>query len=60
MPTYEFQCPECKGTSEVVAGFTESYVFPFCPKCDIQMKRNYSVPGIAFKGRGFYKTDNPK
>ena len=60
MPTYEFQCPDCGTKAEIKAGYTESYVFPWCDKCQIQMKRNYAVPNIAFKGQGFYSTDSKR
>lgn len=57
MPTYSFSCPDCGADKEVVAGFDEVYPFPWCDKCEIQMKRNYAVPNILFKGQGFYITD---
>lgn len=60
MPTYEFICPDCDKRAELKAGFTESYVFPWCDDCNIEMKRDYSVPGIQFKGQGFYTTDQGK
>lgn len=57
MPTYPFECPDCGASKEIKAAFDETYVFPWCDKCQIQMKRNYSVPAIQFKGQGFYSTD---
>lgn len=60
MPAYDFICPDCGATTEIKAAFDESYVFPWCEKCMIQMKRNYVVPNIVFKGQGFYVTDKGK
>lgn len=57
MTAYDFKCPQCGATTEVKAAMDEAYVFPWCPRCQIQMKRDYSVPNIQFKGQGFYTTD---
>lgn len=56
-PTYDFVCLDCGAKTEIKAAFDEAYVFPWCEKCMIQMKRDYSVPSIQFKGQGFYSTD---
>ena len=60
MPTYSFICADCDAKKEIRAGYTEAYVFPWCDDCGIQMKRNYSVPGLIFKGQGFYVNDKGK
>ena len=60
MPTYDFAYPDCDKTTEIKAAMDEAYIFPWCPDCGIQMKRNYSVPGLIFKGQGFYVNDKGK
>lgn len=60
MPTYEYECKECVISQEVIRGFKDEEVFPPCPSCGHKMTKVYGVPGISFKGSGFYKTDNPK
>ena len=57
MPTYEYQCEECKKTLEV---FQSIIAHPLrkCPKCGGKLKRLIGTGGgIIFKGSGFYATD---
>lgn len=51
MPTYEFKCAECNKTTEIIAGFNDTVIEPTC--CGGAMTRNYSTPGIIFKGNGW-------
>ena len=58
MPTYEFYCKKCENKFEKIVplGTKES----ICPKCKVKAKKMLSVPGVIFKGKGFYKTDLQK
>lgn len=52
MPTYDYQCPECKYTEEQIHSMTVSPEI-ICPKCNGQktvMKRLFSPPLFTVKG----------
>ena len=57
MPTYEYRCKECGEDLEVVQAFTDDPL-TVCPNCGGELRKVFAVPGITFKGSGFYKTDN--
>ncbi len=59
MPTYDYRC--AKGHRyEKQEPFGSPSEHP-CEKCgQVVAKRQLSVPAIAFKGSGFYKTDSRK
>lgn len=57
MPTYEYKCPECKDTIELMHAMNYPRVL-FCPKCKIEMNKGFGGgTGVHFKGSGFYETD---
>ena len=58
VPTYDYRC--AKGHRyEKVEPFGSPSEHP-CDKCGAVAKRQLSVPALAFKGSGFYKTDSRK
>ena len=58
MPTFDFHCPSCNHTFEETIGFGVKKLPP-CPKCHAKkVEKLLSMPGIAFKGGGFYKNDS--
>ena len=58
MPTFDFQCQKCKTTFEFNRPFG-SKANPPCPGCaSKKTEKLMSVPAIAFKGSGWYKTDS--
>lgn len=59
MPTYEYQCENCRDRFEVRQRFVEEPLST-CPKCSGPVHRVYHPVGIVFKGSGFYVTDNRK
>jgi putative FmdB family regulatory protein len=59
MPKYEYACKSCGEHLEVVQSFTDAPPTE-CPACGGPLRRVFSAPGIAFKGSGFYRTDNRK
>jgi len=62
MPTYDYECKECKNIFEISLGISDlDKVNPKCPKCKSECKRLVSGgTGIIFKGSGFYCNDYPK
>lgn len=64
MPTYEYSCHTCKSVFLKFMSFKEyeklrKKSVP-CPHCKSPSKRNFSVPSIEFKGKGFYVNDSKK
>jgi putative FmdB family regulatory protein len=57
MPIYEYACPACGHTFDVIQKATDPPV-TLCPKCGgKKVKKRMSSPAIQFKGSGFYITD---
>lgn len=60
MPTYEYECNNCKLHFELLQGINDSPV-KNCPKCGGSVRRLISGgAGLIFKGSGFYITDYQK
>lgn len=59
MPKYEYACKSCGEHLEAVQSFADAPLTE-CPACGGQLRKVFSPPGIAFKGSGFYRTDNRK
>jgi putative FmdB family regulatory protein len=59
MPKYEYACKSCGEHVEVVQSFADAPLTE-CPACGGPLRKVFSPPGIAFKGSGFYRTDNRK
>ena len=59
MPKYEYACKSCGERLEVVQSFTDAPLTE-CPSCGGVLRKVFSPPSIAFKGSGFYRTDNRK
>ena len=55
MPMYEYRCPICNTQMELELSMDHDLVR--CTDCGAQANRIYSVPGLVFKGKGFYSTD---
>ncbi|TAK23299.1 MAG: FmdB family transcriptional regulator [Chloroflexota bacterium] len=59
MPVWEFVCEStgCLERFELTKRFTD---LPegTCPRCGSKARKLLSVPGIVFKGTGWYKTDS--
>ena len=57
MPTYEYQCQQCKKRHEAAQSITARPLTK-CPRCGGRLKRLISSSsGFLFKGSGFYITD---
>ena len=59
MPKYEYACKSCDEHIEVVQTFADAALSE-CPACGGVLRKVFSAPSIAFKGSGFYRTDNRK
>lgn len=58
MPTFDFCCATCNSLFEKTLPFG-SKTKPACPECGSKKtEKQLSMPSIAFKGSGFYKTDS--
>ncbi len=57
MPTYEYECQNCRERHEAVQRFSDAPLTD-CPRCGGPLRRVFSSVGIVFKGSGFYKTDS--
>jgi putative FmdB family regulatory protein len=57
MPTYEYECLDCRHTFEEFQKITDKPLTN-CPKCGGKVRRLISGgAGLIFKGNGFYVTD---
>ncbi|MEE9218338.1 MAG: FmdB family zinc ribbon protein [Acidobacteriota bacterium] len=56
MPIYEYECIRCQHRFEVIQKFSDPPKRN-CPRCRKRVRRLISVPGIQFKGTGWYVTD---
>ena len=57
MPKYEYACKSCGQHLEVVQSFHDDALTE-CPACGGRLRKVFGAIGIAFKGSGFYRTDN--
>ena len=58
MPTYDYRCDACGHRFEMTQSIKDDPI-TICPNCGAEaVVKVFGVPGIAFKGSGFYKTDN--
>ena len=58
MPTYDYRCEACEHRFELTQSIKDDPI-TVCPTCGEEaVVKVFGVPGIAFKGSGFYKTDN--
>jgi len=59
MPLYEYQCQECRKTTEVLQKAKDKPLEK-CPKCGGPVVKLISSSAIQFKGNGWYITDYAK
>jgi putative FmdB family regulatory protein len=57
MPTYEYACKSCGKHLDVQQSFTDDSLTT-CPSCGGPLRKVFGNIAIAFKGSGFYSTDN--
>ena len=58
MPTYEYECPDCKHAFEEYQSITAKPI-KVCPECGKRrvVRLIGTGSGVIFKGSGFYETD---
>lgn len=56
MPTYEYECLECKHSFEVFQSMSDEPI-KVCEKCGKTVRKVFHSTGIIFKGSGFYVND---
>ncbi len=56
MPTYEYECIECKHRFDVFQSINDSPIEK-CVKCKGRVRKLFNSTGIIFKGSGFYVND---
>ena len=59
MPTYQYQCADCRDSFEQFQKFSEDPLTE-CPACSGSVHRVIQNVGIVFKGSGWYITDSRK
>lgn len=59
MPTYEYICKSCGHLFEIVQSMRDDPLTE-CPQCGGELRKVFTAPAIAFKGSGFYATDQRK
>jgi len=59
MPTYEYLCKSCGHLFEIVQSMRDEPLTE-CPECGGVLRKVFAPPAIAFKGSGFYATDQRK
>ena len=59
MPLYEYQCKNCRETTEVLQKAKDKPLDK-CPKCGGPVVKRISSSAIQFKGNGWYVTDYAK
>ncbi|MEI6590411.1 MAG: FmdB family zinc ribbon protein [Actinomycetes bacterium] len=57
MPKYSYVCTACSHAFEQQQSFEES-ALTSCPICKGELRKEFGVGGISFKGSGFYRTDS--
>lgn len=57
MPTYGYQCTECKHEFSVFQNMKDDPITA-CPQCGEKVKRLLYPVGIVFKGTGWYINDS--
>jgi len=59
MPIYEYGCPKCGKTTEIMQKFTDRPLSR-CPSCGGKVSRIMSNCSFQLKGSGWYVTDYKK
>ena len=58
MPTYVYECKECRHRFEVFQSF-KAEALDTCPECrEVTLRKVLFPAGVVFKGSGFYVNDS--
>jgi len=55
MPSYDYKCPNDGIKMILNLSINGTIKIPPCPNCGKEMVRDYSPPGVSFKGTGWGK-----
>ena len=53
MPDYAWKCQFCDFRETIFKPFAAEWVIPICPECNTEMRRDYRIAGVHFKGNGW-------
>jgi putative FmdB family regulatory protein len=56
LPLYPYRCTQCGHRFEKIQHFNDEPE-KVCPKCGGELERPLTVPGLSFKGAGWYVND---
>lgn len=59
MPIYEYRCPKCGKTTEIMQKFSDQPL-KYCPHCSGKVSKIISNCTFQLKGSGWYVTDYKK
>jgi putative FmdB family regulatory protein len=59
MPKNEYECYECGDRFEIIQKFSDKPILK-CKYCSSDLHKIIHVPGIIFKGEGWWVTDHRK
>ena len=59
MPIYEYDCPKCSKTLEVIQSISDGPL-KTCPECQGPVEKRMSKTRFELKGTGWYTTDYKK
>lgn len=54
MPIFDYRCPTCNFTKEVLQKSSET-VKPECPNCNSSMEKQLGLSNFQLKGSGWFK-----
>nr|DAW17415.1 MAG TPA: LysW biosynthesis protein LysW [Caudoviricetes sp.] len=57
MAIYDYSCPICQYSVEILGSVQDHRKPVYCVNCEVKMLRVYSISDPVFKGSGFYSTD---
>lgn len=60
MPIYEYHCPKCGNSFELMININADSSKAECPNCSAMADKKISRSGYILKGSGFYNTDYRK
>lgn len=53
MANYDYKCDACATKATIIQPIHAGLVNPKCPSCKKLMARDYTAPGVTFKGDGW-------
>lgn len=57
MAIYDYACPICQSSVEILASVQDKRKAINCRNCKVELIRVFKIADPVFKGNGFYSTD---